>query len=53
MLNLTSVSTTDGDLDPEFIETILVEVKESSANATLVSENNLNNVSNVTNASGV
>ena len=51
--NLTSVSTTDGDLDPEFIETILVEVKESSANATLVSENNLNNVSNVTNASGV
>jgi len=51
--NLTSVSTTDdGDLDPEYIETILVEVEESSANATLVAENNLNNVSNVTDAKG-
>jgi len=51
--NLTSVSTTDdGDLDPEYIEAILVEVQESSANATLVAENNLNNVSNVTDAKG-
>ena len=51
--NLTSVSTTDdGDLNPEYIETILVEVKESSANATLVSENSLNNVSNITEAEG-
>ena len=51
--NLTSVSTTDdGDLDPEYIETILVEVQESSANATLVSENSLNNVSNITEAEG-
>jgi len=47
--NLTSVSTTDdGDLDPEYIETILVEVQESSANATIVAENSLNDVSNVT-----
>ena len=47
--NLTSVSTTnDGDLDPEYIETILVEVEESSANATIVAENSLNDVSNVT-----
>ena len=52
--NLTSVSTTnDGDLDPEYIETILVEVQESSDNATLVSENNLNNVSNITSAKRV
>ena len=52
--NLTSVSTTsDGDLDPEFIENLLVEVEESSANATLVAENSLNNVSDVTNATGV
>lgn len=52
--NLTSVSTTDdGDLDSEYIETILVEVEESSANATLVSENNLNNVTDVTKANGV
>jgi hypothetical protein len=51
--NLTSVLTTDdGDLDSEYIETILVEVEESSANATLVAENNLNNVSNVTDAKG-
>lgn len=51
--NLTSVSTTDdGDLNPEYIETILVEVQESSANATLVSENSLNNVSNITEAEG-
>jgi len=51
--NLTSVSTTDdGDLDSEYIETILVEVEESSANATIVAENNLNNVSNVTDAKG-
>jgi hypothetical protein len=51
--NLTSVSTTDdGDLDSEYIENILVEVEESSANATLVAENNLNNVSNVTDAKG-
>jgi hypothetical protein len=47
--NLTSVSTTDdGDLDSEYIETILVEVEESSANATIVAENSLNDVSNVT-----
>ena len=52
--NLTSVSTTDnGDLDPELLTEILVEVEESSGNATLVAENNLNNVSNVTKASGV
>ena len=52
--NLTSISTTDdGDLDPEFIENLLVEVEESSANATLVAENSLNNVSDVTNATGV
>jgi hypothetical protein len=51
--NLTSLSTTDdGDLDSEYIENILVEVEESSANATLVAENNLNNVSNVTDAKG-
>ena len=51
--NLTSVSTTDdGDLDSEYIENILVEVEESSSNATLVAENNLNNVSNVTDAKG-
>ena len=51
--NLTSVSTTsDSDLDPEFIENLLVEVEESSANATLVAENNMNNVSNITNAKG-
>ena len=51
--NLTSVSTTnDGDLDPEYIETILVEVEESSANATIVAENSLNDVSNVTEAKG-
>jgi len=51
--NLTSVSTTDdGDLDSEYIETILVEVKESSANATIVAENSLNDVSNVTEAKG-
>jgi len=51
--NLTSVSTTDdGDLDSEYIENILVEVEESSANATIVAENNLNNVSNVTDAKG-
>ena len=51
--NLTSVSTTDdGDLDSEYIENILVEVEESSANATLVAENNFNNVSNVTEAKG-
>ena len=47
--NLTSVSTTDdGDLDSEYIENILVEVEESSANATIVAENSLNDVSNVT-----
>jgi hypothetical protein len=47
--NLTSVSTTDdGDLNSEYIETILVEVEESSANATIVAENSLNDVSNVT-----
>ena len=52
--NLTSVSTTDnGDLDPELLTEILVEVEESTGNATLVAENNLNNVSNVTKASGV
>jgi len=52
--NLTSVSTTDdGDLDSEYIENILVEVEESSTNATLVAENNLNNVTNVTSAKGV
>lgn len=51
--NLTSVSTTDdGDLDSEYIENILVEVEESSTNATLVAENNFNNVSNVTEAKG-
>ena len=51
--NLTSVSTTDdGDLDSEYIETILVEVEESSANATIVAENSLNDVSNVTDAKG-
>lgn len=51
--NLTSVSTTDdGDLDSEYIETILVEVEESSANATIVAENSLNNVSNITEAGG-
>lgn len=50
--NLNSISTTDGDLDPEFIENLLVEVEESSANATLVAENSLNNVSDVTNAPG-
>jgi hypothetical protein len=51
--NLTSVSTTDdGDLDPELLTQILVEVEESSSNATLVAENNLNNVSNVTSANG-
>jgi len=51
--NLTSVSTTDdGDLDSEYIETILVEVEESSANATIVAENSLNDVSNVTEAKG-
>ena len=52
--NLTSISTTDdGDLDPEFIENLLVEVEESSANATLVAENSLNNVSDVTNATKI
>lgn len=51
--NLTSVSTTaDGDLDPELVTQILVEVEESSTNATLVAENNFNNVSNITNAKG-
>ena len=51
--NLTSVSTTDdGDLDSELLTEILVEVEESSSNATLVAENNLNNVSNVTDAKG-
>ena len=50
--NLTSVSTTDGDLDPELLTEILVEVEESSVNATLVAENNMNNVSNITNAKG-
>jgi len=51
--NLTSVSTTDdGDLDPELLTQILVEVEETSSNATLVAENNLNNVSNVTSANG-
>jgi len=51
--NLTSVSTTaDGDLDPELVTQILVEVEESSTNATLVAENNFNNVSNVTDAKG-
>lgn len=50
--NLTSVSTTDGDLDSELLTEILVEVKESSANAILVAENSLNNVSDVTNAPG-
>ena len=50
--NLTSVSTTDGDLDSELLTEILVEVEESSANATLVAENSLNNVSDVTNATG-
>jgi len=49
--NLTSVSTTDGDLDPEYIEAILVEVQESSANATLVAENNMNSVSGIINNS--
>ena len=51
--NLTSVSTTDGDLDSELLTEILVEVEESSANAILVAENSLNNVSDVTNATGV
>ena len=50
--NLTSVSTTDGDLDPELLTEILVEVEESSTNATLVAENNMNSVSNITNAKG-
>jgi len=51
--NLTSVSTTDdGDLDSELLTEILVEVEESSTNATLVAENNFNNVSNITNAKG-
>jgi hypothetical protein len=50
--NLTSVSTTDdGDLDSEYIENILVEVEESSANATLVAENNMNSVSGIINNS--
>ena len=51
--NLTSVSTTDGDLDSELLTEILVEVEESSANATLVAENSLNNVSDVTNATKI
>jgi hypothetical protein len=51
--NLTSVSTTDdGNLDPKLLTQILVEVEESSSKATLVAENNLNNVSNVTSAKG-
>lgn len=50
--NLTSVSTTDnGDLDPEFLTEILIETEETSANATLVAENNINNVSNIINNS--
>lgn len=50
--NLTSVSTTDsGDLDPELLTEILVEVEQSSANATLVAENSFNNVSNIINNS--
>lgn len=50
--NLTSVSTTDnGDLDPELLTEILVEVEESSSNATLVAENNMNSVSGIINNS--
>jgi len=49
--NLTSVSTTDGDLDPELLTEILVEVEESSVNATLVAENNMNSVSGIINNS--
>ena len=50
--NLTSVSTTDnGDLDPELLTEILVEVEESSGNATLVAENNMNSVSGIINNS--
>ena len=37
----------------ECLTEILVEVEESSGNATLVAENSLNNVSDVTNATGV
>ena len=52
--NLTSISTTDdGDLDPESLAEIVIEVEKTSANATLVAENSLNNVSDVTNATGV
>lgn len=52
--NLTSVSTIDdGDLDPEFIKELTAEVEQSSEAATIVAENNLNNVSNVTSAKGV
>ena len=50
--NLTSVSTTDGgDLDSELLTEILVEVEESSTNATLVAENNMNSVSGIINNS--
>jgi hypothetical protein len=52
--NLTSISTTDdGDLDPEFIKELTAEVEQSSEAATIVAENNLNNVTNVTSAKGV
>jgi hypothetical protein len=52
--NLTSVSTTDdGDLDPEFIKELTAEVEQSAEAATIVAENNLNNVTDVTKANGV
>ena len=52
--NLTSISTTDdGDLDPESLAEIVIEVEKTSANATLVAENSLNNVSDVTNATRI
>ena len=52
--NLTSISTTDdGDLDPESLAEIVIEVEKTSANATLVAENSLNNVSDVTNSTRV
>jgi len=52
--NLTSVSTTDdGDLDPEFIKELTTEVEQSAEAATIVAENNLNIVTDVTKANGV
>ena len=50
--NLTSISTTDdGDLDPESLAEIVIEVEKTSANATLVAENSIDAVPNLLNNS--